>query len=59
VGLAVLLASVAAQEHERKFWPFATQGARTKVSTTDPRHRALIAGQRLASRATLNSQAIH
>ena len=36
VGLAVLLASVAAQEHGPKFCAPATPRARTKVSTTDP-----------------------
>jgi hypothetical protein len=35
VDLAVLLASVAAQEHGPKFWARAAPGARTKVSTTD------------------------
>jgi hypothetical protein len=36
VGLAVLLASVAAQEHEPKFSAPQPSTARTKVSTTDP-----------------------
>jgi hypothetical protein len=36
VVLAVLLASVAAQEHEPQSWTLAAHAARTKVSTTDP-----------------------
>ena len=59
VGLAVLLASVAAQEHGPKFWVRAAPGARTKVSTTDPVATRSLQINNLRCRGTLNSQVIH
>jgi hypothetical protein len=59
VGLAVLLASVAAQEHARKFRHPARTAQGPKVSTTAPVATPLIADQQLAPRWTLNSQVVH